>query len=63
MTVVAARPLVLRAFPVEFDAVAVGVAEVEGLADAVIAGAFERNAGVTEAAEGIGEGGRREGHR
>src|SRR4051812_7756835 len=50
------RPLLARAVPVELDPVAVGVGQVEGLADAVVGSAFERPAGLAEAAEGGGEG-------
>lgn len=52
-----AGPLVGGAVPVEFDAVLVGVGEVEGFADAVIGGAVEGDVGGGEAAEGVGEGG------
>ena len=38
----------LRTIPVEFDPVVVRVAEVEGLADAVVGGAFERDPGVDQ---------------
>ena len=38
-----AWPFGFGAIPVELDAVAVGIAEVERLADAVVGGAFERN--------------------
>lgn len=50
-----ARPLVLRAVPIKFDAVVVGIAEVEGLADTVVGGAFEGNVVRDEPAERIGE--------
>ena len=48
-------PEVAGAIPVEFDAVVVGVAEVDGFADAVVGGAFERNFGGEDAAESGGE--------
>src|SRR5436190_13649877 len=51
-----ARPLLPRAVPVELDPVAVGVGEVESLADAVVGGALERPVGLAEAAQGVGEG-------
>jgi hypothetical protein len=41
-----ARPLFFRPVPIQFDAVLVGVAQIKRLADAVIAGAVERNAGL-----------------
>ena len=50
-----AGPLVRCAVDVEFDAVAVGIAEVQRLADAVVAGAVEGDAGLDEAAQGVGE--------
>src|SRR5439155_1644822 len=52
-----AWPLVLRPVAVELDAVVVGVAEVERLADAVVGRAVEPDPGVAEAAEGVTEGG------
>lgn len=48
-------PVFTRAIPVEFDAVLVGIAQVEGFADAVVAGAFEGNAGVDQAPQGVGQ--------
>src|SRR6478735_3723926 len=50
-----ARPLLAGPVPIQFDAVLVGVAQVERLADAVVAGAVERNAGGDNAMQGIGE--------
>ena len=50
-----AGPVGFGAVPVEFDAVVVGVAEVEGFADAVVGGAFELDVGVEEAAERAAE--------
>ena len=44
-----ARPLLLRPVPVEFDAVLVGVAQIQRFADAVIAGAVELDAGAEHA--------------
>ena len=45
-----ARPFLLRAVPVELDAVAVGIGEVERVADAVVGGAVELDAGRHRAA-------------
>src|SRR5690349_17490321 len=50
-----ARPLLARAIDIQLDAVAVRVAEIEGFADAMIAGAVEGNAGVDEPAQRIGQ--------
>jgi hypothetical protein len=50
-----ARPFGFGAVPVELDAIAVGVAKIECLADAVIGSAFEPNVGVDQAAKGVGE--------
>ena len=50
-----ARPLLARAVAVELDAVAVGVAQVDRLADAVVARAVERDARVEHAAERVRE--------
>jgi hypothetical protein len=52
-----AGPFGLGAVAVEFDAILIGVAEVEGFAHAVIRGPVELDAGLDEAAKGIGEGG------
>src|SRR3984957_6698377 len=52
-------PEVARAIPVELDAVVVGVAEVDGFADAVVRGAFERDFWGEDAAESGGEFGAR----
>lgn len=52
-----AWPLVDGAIAVEFDAVAVRIAEIERLADAVVGGTVEGDAGAQQAGEGIGEGG------
>ena len=41
-----ARPLLFGPVPIELDAVLVGIAQIERLADAVIAGAVELNAGL-----------------
>lgn len=49
------RPIYGIAVHVEFEAVAIGVLEVERLADAVIGGAIERDLMLDEAAQGIGE--------
>src|SRR5580704_11246787 len=48
-------PEVARAIPVEFDAVVVGVAEIDGFANAVVGGAFEGNFCGEDAAKGGGE--------
>jgi hypothetical protein len=50
-----ARPLGLRAVPVELDAVAIGIAEIERLADAVVGGSLKRNVRADKAAERIGQ--------
>ena len=49
------RPFRLRPVAVELDAVPVGIVKVEGLADAVVAGAGERDAGRDQPAERVGE--------
>jgi len=48
-------PPLARAVRVELDAVAVGVAQIEGLRDAVVGGARQRRAGGAEAQDGVGE--------
>ena len=45
------RPLLARPVPVELDPVAVGIVEVERLADAVVGGAAERDPGLGQAAQ------------
>ena len=50
-----AGPLVAGAVAIEFDPVAIGVAEVEGFADAMVGGALQRDAGCDEALESVGE--------
>src|ERR1051326_7931428 len=50
-----ARPLGLRPVAVEFDAVLVGIAQIERLADAVVAGAVELDAGGQHAMQRIGQ--------
>ena len=50
-----ARPLGLRAVPVQLDAVLVGIAQVERLADAVVAGPVQRDPGREHAAQGVGQ--------
>jgi hypothetical protein len=52
-----ARPCGGIAIDVEFEAVVIGIAEVEGFADAVVGGAVERDFVFDEAAQGICEGG------
>src|SRR5918996_1570547 len=49
------RPLVPRPVAVQLDAVAVRVAEVDRLADAVVRGALERDSRVEHVADGLGE--------
>ena len=49
------RPRLPRAVPVEFDAVAIRVAQVERFADAVIGGAFEGYSRFDEPAQGVGQ--------
>jgi hypothetical protein len=51
------RPLGLRAVAVEFDPVAVGIAQVERLGHAVVARPVEGDAGGLDPAQGVGEGG------
>ena len=50
-----ARPLRFRAIARELDAVAVGIAEVDRLAHAVVGDALKRDAGVEDAADGVCE--------
>ena len=52
---VADRPLLPRAVAVELDAVALGIAQVERLADQVIGGAAQAPAGLGDALQGAGE--------
>ena len=54
-----ARPLRFRAVPVKLDAIAVRVAKIERLADAMVGSAFERNVGENQATKGVGEFGAR----
>ena len=49
------RPFLPRTVAVELDAVSVGIVEVERLADAVVGSPGERDAGVDDAAERVGE--------
>src|SRR4051794_33320634 len=49
-----ARPFLLRAIAIELDAVLVGIAQIQRLADAVIAGAVELNTGGKHAMQRIG---------
>ena len=49
------RPFLARAVPIEFDAVFVGVAQIQRLADAVVGGAVERDAGRRQTAQRVGE--------
>src|SRR4051812_21076029 len=53
--VTVSRPLLARPVAVELDAVAVEVAQVDRLADAVIARALDRHAGLEHAAQRHGE--------
>ena len=48
-----ARPLLLRPVPIELDAVLVGIAQIQRLADAVIAGAVELDAGADHAMQRV----------
>ncbi len=50
-----ARPLFLRPVPIKLDAVVVGIAQIERLADAVVGGAFERNFGLDQPAQRVGK--------
>ena len=54
LTLRCARPLRFRAVPVKLDTIAVRVAEIERLADAMIGSAFERNVGENQATKGVG---------
>ena len=54
-TVGISRPLAARPIPVELEAVAIRVAQIERLADAVIAGAVERHRGVAKPAQRVAE--------
>jgi hypothetical protein len=45
--------LLLRPIPIKLDAVLVRIAQVKRLADAVIAGAVERNTGLDDAMERV----------
>ncbi len=45
------------AVPIELDAIAVRIAEIERLADAMVAGAIERDTGRDQPAERVGQGG------
>lgn len=48
-------PLLARAIAIELEAIAVGIVEVESLADAVVRGTAEHDAGVGETPQRIGE--------
>ena len=50
-----ARPVLLRAIPIELDAVLVRVAQIERLGDAVVARAVKPYTGLNEAAQRIGQ--------
>jgi hypothetical protein len=50
-----ARPFVSRSIPIKFDAVLVGIAQVQRLADAVVAGAIEVNACAAHAVQRVGK--------
>ena len=49
------RPLLLRPIPIQLDAVLVGIAQVQRLADAVVRRAVERNARLQHSAKRVGE--------
>ena len=51
------RPTLARPITIEFQAVAVGIVQIESLADAVVRGAVEANPGRLQTAQGVGEGG------
>jgi hypothetical protein len=53
--VLVSRPLLPRPVPVELEAVAVRIAEVEGFGDAVVGGAVEPDPSFDEPAERVGE--------
>src|SRR4029077_1447810 len=50
-----ARPLLLWAVPVEFDAIVVRIAKIKRLADAVVARAVEWDVGLDQPAQRVGE--------
>ncbi len=50
-----ARPRRTRPIPVELEAIPVGIAQIQRLADAVVARALERDAGLVEPAQRVGE--------
>ncbi len=54
-----ARPFRFGPVPIQLDAVLVGIAQIQRLADAVIAGAVERNAGLDQAMQRIRQRGAR----
>ena len=49
------RPLFLGAVPIQLDAVLVGIAQIKRLADPVVAGAVEGDAGIDDAMQRIGQ--------
>ena len=51
----APRPVPLWTIPVELDTIPIGIAQIEGFADAVVAGAFEWNACLIEPKERLAE--------
>jgi hypothetical protein len=51
----AARPSLLRLVPIQLDAIAVRVPEINGLANAVICRALERDGSFQDAAQGFGQ--------
>ena len=52
-TIGVARPLRPRPVPIELESIAVGVAEIQGLADPVIGRTLEGNGGLVEPAQGV----------
>src|SRR6266542_870721 len=50
------RPFLLRAVAIELDAILVGIAEIDRLADAVVARTVERDAGVQNGAHRLRQG-------
>lgn len=55
-TIGEARPFLGCSIAVELEAVAIGIGEVEGLADAVVGGAFKGDSGLGESLQGIPQG-------
>lgn len=48
-------PLLLREIPVEFDAILIGIGQIDGVADTVVGGTLKGDAGFDDALDGVGE--------